>query len=449
MIRVDLPAVLIAEAPPPGGCGPLGALDGDAGNRLAAAADLTRGRLLAGLDRLNLITTAGHGVTEAWSPTRAREAAAGIVSRGHVSALHEGRVVLLAGQRVLKAFAQVSGFPTTLPPLSRLRWRGAEWVPLPHPSGRCRWWKDEALRRGAGEVVRHEVLRAERARTAWCSFGTDVLRGPGMLSPDEGFTYNPLTGELLWVPAHDAAGLALAIRVTDDAEAPQQASRLRLRAQVLEALARNLSRVLRWGGSSTCTVLAHSVRVAHLAAAVARHLPARPDEATVASCRRLGALHDLHEGLPGVGDHPNPPLRLLRHAVPAVDRTHRLAEELVLDLTGARSLLVGLAPAAVKAADRIAAAVERAAYFSDAPAWLGPDLQRLAERMLRSTLPRTCRRFDDKATPDTLLALVGREYDPAAHLHGWPGWCEEVLVCLAAHDRPWQSVLADMVQGAA
>ena len=293
-------------------------------------------------------------------------------------------------------------------------------------------------------------------QAAWCSFGTDVLRHPdNMLAPDEGFTYNALTGRLLWVPAHDAAGLALALDVMADAEvAAQQPSVLRRRELVLEALARNLGRVLRWGGSSTCTVLAHSVRVAHLAAAVARHLPTHPDDTTVAACRRLGALHDLHEGLPGIGDVPSPLLRVLRRTVPTIDRIHTQAENLVLDLAGARSLLAGLAPAAVKFADRLAATVERAAYFSDAPAWMGPDLQRAGERMLRSTLPRTCLRWDSKATPDDLLALIrGGQRVSIGDLDSegrtpWAGWCEDVLACLGAIDRPWQSVLADMVPGA-
>ena len=288
-------------------------------------------------------------------------------------------------------------------------------------------------------------------QAAWCSFGTDVLRHPdNMLAPDEGFTYNALTGRLLWVPAHDAAGLALAQDVMADAEgAAQQPSVLRRRDLVLEALARNLGRVLRWGGSSTCSVLAHSVRVAHLAAAVARHLPTHPDDVTIAACRRLGALHDLHEGLPGVGDVPSPLLRVLRRTVPTIDRIHTLAENLVLDLAGARSLLAGLAPAAVKFAARLAAAVERAAYFSDAPAWMGPDLQRAGERMLRSTLPRTCLRWDDKATPEGLLYLAKPDMFATnqVHVSSWPAWCDDVLACLDAPDRPWQSVLADMVPG--
>lgn len=290
-------------------------------------------------------------------------------------------------------------------------------------------------------------------QSAWCSFGTDVLRhSDNMLAPDEGFTYNALTGRLLWVPAHDAAGLALAQDVMADAEvATQQPSVLRRRDLVLEALARNLGRVLRWGGSSTCTVLAHSVRVAHLAAAVARHLPTKPGDTTVAACRRLGALHDLHEGLPGVGDVPSPLLRVLRRTVPTIDRIHTQAEYLVLDLAGARSLLAGLAPAAVKFADRLAMAVERAAYFADAPAWMGPDLQRAGERMLRSTLPRTCLRWDSKATPDDLLALTrGGQRVSIGDLDSegrtpWGGWCEDVLACLGAIDRSWQSVLADML----
>jgi hypothetical protein len=254
------------------------------------------------------------------------------------------------------------------------------------------------------------------------------------------------------VPEHDRVGLTTcAIRVLEDAVPSQQPSRLRLREQCLEALARNLGRVLRWGGSSTCSVLAHSVRVAHLAAAIARNLPAGPDDATVAACRRLGALHDLHEGLPGVGDWPNPMLRLYRRALPAVDHLHRVAEGVALDLAGARGLLAGLAPAVVRVADQLAACVERAAYFADAPPWLPPELRRAGERILRSTLPRTSRRWDDAMDrdPGILIRLIngegahGGEYRTA-----WDGWCEDVLVCLAAVNRSWQDVLADMVQKA-
>lgn len=282
-------------------------------------------------------------------------------------------------------------------------------------------------------------------QAAWCSFGADVLRDGG---GDASFTYNAFTGRLRYLPSVSTTlrygagdeGRDLIVDADED------------RGRVLEALARNLGRILRWGGGSTCTVLAHSVRVAHLAAAVARHLPTHPDDTTVAACRRLGALHDLHEGLPGIGDVPSPTLRLLRRTVPTIDRIHTQAENLVLYLAGARSLLAGLAPAAVKFADRLAATVERGAYFADAPAWMGPDLQRVGVKMLRSTLPRTCVKWDEASSrdPGLLLRLISGEYQPVTegpHRSAWIGWCDDVLACLGAIDRPWQSVLADMVPG--
>ena len=95
---------------------------------------------------------------------------------------------------------------------------------------------------------------------------------------------------------------------------------------------------------------------------------------------------------------------------------------------------------------------ERAAYFGDAPPWLGVDLRRAGERMLRSTLPRFCLRWDAVMTknPPRLLALAAPGDPPDdGSAASWEPWCEDVLVCLGSADRPWQDVLADMVSGSA
>lgn len=187
MIRRDLPAVIVLEAPPSGGCGPLGALDDATGDRLALAADLSRGRLLAGLERVNLIDLPGCGVGgEPWLPDAARYNATNMLRHDAVYRNWpdlRGRVVLLAGRRVLQAFAGALNLPPDLPTLVRVAWRGTEWVALPHPSGRRRWehrqWNNFELCAAAGEIVRAEVLRREAALRSWSTFGEDGRTGLG------------------------------------------------------------------------------------------------------------------------------------------------------------------------------------------------------------------------------------------------------------------------------
>lgn len=374
MIRRDLPAVIVLEAPSPGGCGPLGALDDDTGDRLARAADLPRERLLFGLERVHLIDLPGCGVgDEPWTEEAARYNAASMVrgpaeGRPYYQPDLRGRIVLLAGRRVLRAFAPALGLPPTLPPLARVAWRGAEWIILPHPTEWCRWWCDPDLRAAAGEVVRAEVLRREAALRSWSTFGEDGRAGDDASC----FGFRAAGCDMRWLPELTDAGWEAGERLTGPGPRASLA---------LAALARNLGRVLRWGGGSTCTVLAHTVRVALLAAEVSRLRGDGEDEQ--AEVFREGALHDLPEGLPGVGDWPTPAKRWLSLASPEVAALHARATAAV------RALVPGLQPARpwgratelVAWADHAAMAVERAAYFGDAPAWLGPH-RGLAQKIL-------------------------------------------------------------------
>ena len=376
MIRRDLPAVIVLEAPPPGGCGPLGALDDAAGEQLARAVDLPRERLLAGLERVQLIDVPGAGASyESWPADPARMNAANMVHGTPFAFdgrpwrwpdLH-GRVVLLAGRRVTRAFASVLGLPLVLPPLVRVAWRDAEWVVLPNPSERCRWWCDPDVRAATGEVVRAEVLRREAALRSWSTFGEDGRTGSGDGSC---FGFRAADCDLRWLPALTDAGWDAGERLT--APGP-------LASLAIGALARNLRRVLRWGGGSTCTVLAHTVRVALLAAEASR---LRGDiEEEQAACLLEGMVHDLPEALPGIGDWPTPAKRWLSLASPEVAALHVRATAAV------RALVPGLRPASERVtelvawADHAAMAVERAAYFNDAPEWLGPHRE-LAQKIL-------------------------------------------------------------------
>ncbi len=338
-MRSMLQAVLVGEAPPPGGCGPLGAFDGDPGACLAGHAEIPLARLLAGVERVNLLGEPGAGLASRWPADLAVAAATSMFCGDAGTPALSGRTVLLAGRRVLRAFAAAVGFPAALPALCRLEYRGATWVPLPRPSGPCRWWNDPALRVAAGAVVRDEVLRWEAARDSWCTFGEEVLEG----NWGGCFAFRLADGDLRWLVEPTPAAWDAGTPVEPGTPAA---------SQVVEALVRAVCRVPRWGASCGCSGGAHSRRVGHLAAVAAPEFGADPDVAL-----RLGGGHDLHEGLPGVGDVPSPTKRWLARTSP-LHGLHKQAEHLVLGLAGLGD--VGEAEhRAVAWADRAAMAVER------------------------------------------------------------------------------------------
>jgi len=391
-VRYDLPAVMVLEAPPPGGCGPRGALDGDSGDRLASrvlGGDASRDRLLSGLDRVNLIDAPGVGVTTPWDAARAARSAQELAPGCH------GRVVVLAGRRVLRAFrSAVPGIPD-LRPGARLAWANSEWLVAPHPSGRCRWWNDPDASAAMSATLRAEVERYEAAATSWSTFGEDALEAARSLAgsaPAACFAYRVADASVRVMPEASAAGWA-------DGEV---VGRLHPDRPVLvDALVRNLARVLRWGGASKCSVLAHSARVGLLARAAARAVDLRADQQV--ACSRLGAGHDLAEALPGIGDVPSPAKRWMSRAGGGFQGAHIAAECLVDELCDLP--VDAVSRAVVKWADLASMAVERAAYFGDAPPWLGSK-QAWARLVLDGSLVGDVRSRDVKFDHFDLGAMV-------------------------------------------
>lgn len=416
--------LMIAECPPAGGCGPLGALDGDAGMRLArmdahhktalygpagsVSLEAQRRCLASTLslfDRENLLSE-----PDSWDAALARQSWRGGYFQGRVVA----RRVVLVGRA--REAAGLRG----LPPLRWLRMGGpgepAEVCYLPHPSGRDRWYSDLANVRAATAWLAAERGRLEAAERSWSTFGDKP--GGGC------FAFRAADAGLRWLPAADAAW--------DDRESidlaaphePRDKVGWALRGEVVDQLCLHLARMPRWSGASDCSVAAHSLRVA----LVARDLDPRAD--------RLGAVHDLAEALPGVGDSPSPAKRWLQRVSPEFAALHRGADALV-------RRLCGLDPTpdmehAVHLADRVAMATERAVYFDDAPSWLG-DVRPVAQALLVDPalaqrireLDRTLTQYDPKygdATP-CASAMV----DAARGDFSWAG-CEAVDVAARLAD---------------
>ncbi len=232
------------------------------------------------------------------------------------------------------------------------------------------------------------------AERSWSTFGEATLNDDG-----EGlggyFAFRAADGALRWLSEASDAGWSRGITVEESHT---------LRAVAKQALVSNLMRVLRWGGGSTCNVLAHSVRVGAIANLVSRRLSG--SEAEQRACSSLGAIHDLHEGLPGIGDVPSPALRWLMSEVPAIRDLHARAEALVLRVCEADVDLEspGRARQIVKWADRFAAsAIERGGYFNDAPPWLG-DACGIAVHAARRA--ERIRFVDAMMQPRDLLAML-------------------------------------------
>ena len=112
---------------------------------LEARTGATELEYLAAFERVNLV--AGR----AWCPELGR----GSAERYRV--LFRGRVVLLLGQAVRRAF----GVPPLLVHPQELD--GVTWRQLPHPSGRCRWYNESRNRRVA-EVLLEELYDVGRAK---------------------------------------------------------------------------------------------------------------------------------------------------------------------------------------------------------------------------------------------------------------------------------------------
>lgn len=108
---------------------------GGSGGRLAKILGLSAKKFLHRFDRVNLCSVE-------WDPVSASVAALTILSGG------ERRVLILLGHRVASAFGiKASLFEEVAHPT------GARILVLPHPSGRCRIWNDQAAALRARKLV--------------------------------------------------------------------------------------------------------------------------------------------------------------------------------------------------------------------------------------------------------------------------------------------------------
>lgn len=233
-VRHLLPIVLVGEAPPRGGLGPLGPFDA-----------LTR--TLGLFDRTNLLTEhpgrAGKG--DAWPKDQAREA-----WRALAPSL-AGRRVALAGR-----VAEAAGFKG-LPPLRWLRMGGegepVEVCALPHPSGVNRWYNDGANRAAVGTWLAEVRREREDADDAWTAIGG-------------GWAYHYARGEWGVWRGH---GLDW---ITDDLHRHE-------REEVRDRLLESAANLRRGNGAWALSILDHCMLV-------------------YALCRKpLALAHDLHEPL--------------------------------------------------------------------------------------------------------------------------------------------------------
>lgn len=93
---------------------------------------------------------------EPWSTVRARDRARLLLPE------LRGRVVVMLGVKVHSALNQALG-PPFIPPAKFFLWaevHGAQWVLIPHPSGRNRVLNEEAVRQLTGDALRQAMERA-------------------------------------------------------------------------------------------------------------------------------------------------------------------------------------------------------------------------------------------------------------------------------------------------
>jgi hypothetical protein len=183
---------------------------------------------------------------------------------------------------------------------------------------------------------------------------------------DGGAFYDPIAG-ILYVNGRPLFADGSQAQLTPDDE-----------QAVLAALCASAMKRARWGGVNLpdmpCpTTGEHALFVGRRAAQLARALDL--PESEVALCFQEGSAHDLHEELPGVGDVLAPVLRHLYKHDPTVALIHENARAIVRALCRLPRLIDLSIERIVKAADRDAAALERAIYFEgprSLPVWLHP-----------------------------------------------------------------------------
>lgn len=130
-------------------------LEGRVGSRLAKLAGLTMEQYLVTFERMNLLQlrqdTAEHGFI--FDMDAARQAA-------DASLQHDvmpDRVVLLLGQRVMRAYGLRLGY------FEERRLHGARAYVVPHPSSVSHWWNDPRHMADAEKFMHEVVYEARRA----------------------------------------------------------------------------------------------------------------------------------------------------------------------------------------------------------------------------------------------------------------------------------------------
>lgn len=308
-VRHLLPIIIITEAPPRSGLGPLGVLDCDSGLRLtrldpyhrsdlgcgislrAACAEAEREQMASTLglfDRVSLLSEnpgRGSGKGDAWPKDLAAAAWRDLAPQ------LEGRRVVLVGR-----VAETVGFKG-LPPLRWLRLGGegepAEVCSLP-PPGSMRW--RNAARLGTITQWLREVRRErEDADEAWVAIGG-------------GWAYHLAQGYFWQLRSHWQPGRSVVLGDRAEVEA-----RSEIRGRLLEAA----TGIRRGGGFWALTILDHLLLVADLC--------------TTPGAKRLALAHDLHE-TPLVGDASSPLKRIMRREWRPVERVAQRAVERLLGL---------------------------------------------------------------------------------------------------------------------
>lgn len=374
MLPRFLPTVLVAEAPPRAGLGPLGVLDCDSGLRFARldpanAADLagkgteparTRRcveRTLGLFERVNLLPEhlgrATRRIVHCDEYHAHREDCLVEVptGRGDAFPLAEARAAWaalaprLAWRRaaLVGRAAQAAGFKGLLP----LRWLrlGGEGEPrevccLPHPSGVCRWYNDAGNREAVGRWLAAERRRAEAVERAWCA------------APGGGWAYHYVLGDFG--------------RILASGHAPTWDRALHADVEIFGRLVDCAAGIRRFGGGGI-DLLSHSlVALAAL------------DPSATTQARRLALVHDHHEPL--VADLSTPLKRIVGEEWRECEQVAARAVERIAGVTPTAA-----DREAVRVADQVALRVEGRALGVDLgdPAELGPDAAERATRTLR------------------------------------------------------------------
>ena len=386
------PPLLIGEAPPPGGLGPLGPFDCASGDNLAriltdgatalgAPRAWDRPAALAAFDRRNVLA-AWPGKASKGSRFPRADARRG--AHLLMEQIPRGARIILAGSRVADAFG------LALPLGAWARSHGAHWTVIPHPSGATRAYNLAATREAAGMVLLRalDLCAAEQRAevrvgpSAWYHYGRGQFRG----------------------------NLAVA------------------RAMLADAT----TRVFRWCATSHVSVRAHEALTAWRAY---RRCLARLHTTRVAvRSAAIALIHDRHEPL--AGDLASPVKPLLREDWRPIEQAAAAA---VADLYAGDapegSPLRPLAPADEHAAQVQAHAADLDAAALEA-AWWHPDA---SERALEDPLCHAARAahvpvtgMDDFPLGLVVLEVAAADLDDAAWSPGYDS-LQAALERLSAH----------------